>query len=160
MMKTEHRRYQKSTCSVGLYLRGDFLDPVSVTSTLGCYPSRSWLRGDRKTTSSGQSIVRKSGLWSLVEHSSGSDYQRLTENILSKISGVGNLFSTLDNLEEAEIAFFVACDAIEASEVNFEYQLASDTIQRVAKLGVTLSFAISFIGSVGSSELNMKGLSG
>lgn len=52
--------------TVGLYIRGDLIDPQDVTRRLGINPSRSHFKGEIKKTRSGTEYSEKTGFWTLI----------------------------------------------------------------------------------------------
>ena len=70
---------------VALYIRGDDLDPNTVTSELNVAPSRLQRKGERKITSSNREYIVKTGMWGLIANS---DTNLLCDHIASLTSGI------------------------------------------------------------------------
>lgn len=135
---------------VGLYLRGDDLDPMIVSKRLGIIPSRSQYRGEEKATSTKKKYIAKIGLWALIEESDTSDPSRLSVHInhlTSKVNIGESTIYGIDGVQEAYIDVFIAKNSDEDGEGTCEFELSKENITALQTSGLPIRFTVSFTKS-------------
>jgi hypothetical protein len=133
---------------VGLYLRGDDLDPTLITKKLGINPSRSQYKGEKKTTSTEQEYVAKIGMWAVIEESDTSDTSILSAHInslASKVKMGGTIANGLDGVQEAYIDVFIAKDSDEDGEGTCEFELSKEDFTALKHSGLPVRFTVSIV---------------
>jgi len=133
---------------VGLYLRGDDLDPVFVSEKLGVSPSRSQYKGERKVTSTNCEYIAKIGMWALIEESDTSDTSVLSvhiDQLASKVGMGGITFRDIEGVQEAYVDVFIAADADEDGEGTYEFQLNGQNVTVLHQLGLPVRFTVAIL---------------
>lgn len=128
---------------VALYIRGDDLDPNTVTSELNVAPSRLQRKGERKITSSNREYIVKTGMWGLIANS---DTNLLCDHIASLTSGItldADAIFRLPGVEEAFIDVFVAAIGEEDGEGSCEFELTKDNVAALEQLRLPVRFSVS-----------------
>lgn len=133
---------------VGLYLRGDDLDPAFVSKKLGVSPSRSQYKGERKVTSTNREYATKIGMWALIAESDTSDTSVLCDHINQLISKVGippTTFLNIEGVQEAYVDVFIAADADEDGEGTYEFQLSNQNMAALHQLDLPVRFTVALV---------------
>lgn len=128
---------------VGLYLRGNELDPAVVTSTLGIEASKTRVKGEKWHTSTNKEVTAKTGLWFLdVKTESPLLRDRLAWLKQKLGSRSGNLLN-IPGVQEAEISVFIALATNDRGGGDYEFNLTAEDLTNISKLGVPVTFAIT-----------------
>ena len=144
-MKTSQEIEPDALSSISLFLRGDNMRHSFVTKALGCAPDRFWQRGEEKASKSGAITVRKTGFWCISQVNKNTRLNESVESLLARLRTTKNLFSIIEDLEEAELSIFLAQDCRENEGGKLSIFFPASTLKTIANLGVELSFDISFI---------------
>ena len=94
---------------VSIYLKGDCLDPNTISNRLGVEPTRSHRKGDKWITSSGAVVTERTGLWVL----SMSRAKDVSSALHGASSGLRlNQIKPLDSfgIDDAFIDIFISSD--------------------------------------------------
>jgi hypothetical protein len=128
--------------SVGLWLRGDSLDPSVASEVLGKKPDHGQFKGQVQHGKEGRKYVRKIGIWSLkAKPEPCSD--RLADYIeafLAKIDFDTGKICTIKGLEEAYIDVFIAGGCGK----THEFEIDAMQMSRLARIGVPVRLTLSF----------------
>jgi hypothetical protein len=131
--------------SVGLYLRGDELDPKFISKKLGVIPSESQYKGEEKITSTNHKYITKIGVWALISESESDScivadhIDQLTSKIISKKVSI----TELAGVQEAYVDVFIAADADDKGECTCEFQLIKENIEALERLGLPVRFTVT-----------------
>jgi len=128
-----------------LKLHGESLDPTEVSKILRVYPTKSWEKGDRHTTSAGNEVVRKSGLWGLTADRKLVTIPDMISELIGNISVKESLFQIIPNLEFAEISIFKAEDYSNSGRNSIDISIGSNHLAAIARLGLTISFELCIV---------------
>lgn len=91
---------------VNIHVYGDDLDPAGVTEVLGLVPRFACRKGDTHTTSTGKTVIRKTGVWSYDLRTESTDVEKAILLLLDQlIAQLGQREKLLDSLPGAETGF-------------------------------------------------------
>jgi hypothetical protein len=130
---------------VSVYLRGDSLDPVTVSALLGIEPSKSQRKGERRTTSSNREVTAKIGVWAIVADASSSGLQAVLDEITTRFRDNRLNLSKITGVEEAYVDVFVAIDAEADGGGTCNFQLSKENVSALDALGLPVRFTVSVI---------------
>jgi hypothetical protein len=136
--------------SVGLYLRGDNLDPKSVSNKLGVEPSDSQRKGDKKITSTNREYIRNIGIWSLIAESESLSLSDLVSQVTEQIKSDDLSLHDIDGVQEAYLDVFIARDSDENHEGTIEFELSRDNIAEIARLDLRVFFTATLVNENGN----------
>jgi hypothetical protein len=126
-----------STASLRFF--DDDLDPDELTKLLGCPPTKSESKGEEivgKVT--GQKRIARSGGWRLsAERREPGNFDDQISEILDQLTDDMNIWQNLTSRFRAD----VFCGLF-MKEVNEGISLSNETLQRLAKRGLTIDFDI------------------
>ncbi|MFG6448904.1 DUF4279 domain-containing protein [Roseateles sp. BYS180W] len=128
---------------VGLYLKGDDLEPQQITESIGIVPTISHGRGEAQRTTSGREFVTKTGVWGFVIDE---DPAEVVDVVASLIAALGQHKESLANLpqvQEAYIDVFVAADSDEDGEGTCEMALTALQVKVLSSYGLPIRFTVS-----------------
>lgn len=128
---------------IAIYLRGNSLDPKSVTNALGINPSRSQKRGDLRSTSTNHKVISKIGLWGLVSQSKAVTVPEHIEEVLANFDGRVISLRDISGVEEAYLYIYVACKTEVGVTENVELTVTKVQIDRLSGLGLDLRITVS-----------------
>ncbi|WP_175445006.1 DUF4279 domain-containing protein [Janthinobacterium sp. MP5059B] len=132
---------------VSVYLRGDSLDPVTVSSLLGIEPSKSRRKGECWTTSSNREVTAKIGIWAIVADANSSGLQAVVDEVTTRFRDNRINLSEINGVEEAYVDVFVAIDAEADGGGTCNFQLSKENVSALNSLGLPVRFTVSVIKS-------------
>ncbi|GEM_PF-6603175 len=121
-------------CAIAILMYGDSLSMDEVSALIGLTPTRTRIKGDVRTTSSGSQVVQRIGFW-------GYRVRVGTDQIESTISA---LVGAIDadclvgqcGIEKAEVDIFVPLDPdLPSDGPRLSMELTSGLMRRLAVLG-------------------------
>ena len=119
---------------VGLYVRGETLDPERVSSELGIAPTDSQYKGKRSATSTERLVVAKLGVWSLVVESDTGLLSDQLDILLARMP-MGDISAPIykiPGVEEAYIDIFVDRIGNERTE-GCQFELSRQNLISLSK---------------------------
>jgi hypothetical protein len=138
-------KVSKPLVDVALYLRGDGLDPVQVTSMLGVTASKARQKGEKWYTSTNKEVTAKTGIWKLVSCADST-------SLADKIYWLRQQFATakkfpLDILgvQEVELSVFVALDTDMDGGADYESEISKDDTMWLGEIGAIVSFSFCYV---------------
>lgn len=138
-------RSSDGVLDVGLYLRGDELDPDAVTALLGINASKARIKGETRHTPTGQQITAKTGVWYLdLNTESGALRDRLAL-LKRKLGSFGDKLTNIPGVQTAEISVFIALPRNGRGGGDYEFFLTSEDMASVSSLGIPLTFEITYV---------------
>lgn len=91
-------------CEASIRLFGDDLIPEEVCRLFGHFPSKAWMKGYQYTTSSGATVLRKTGAWILdADLSETGDFDGQISQLLAQIPIGTDVWLELGNRFEIDI---------------------------------------------------------
>lgn len=103
-------------CEASIRLFGDDLIPEEVCRLFGHFPSKAWMKGYQYTTSSGATVLRKTGAWILdADLSETGDFDGQISQLLAQIPIGTDVWLELGNRFEIDI--YCGCFMHGSSEV-------------------------------------------
>jgi hypothetical protein len=129
---------------VTIYLRGDDLDPSSVSTSLGISPSKSQYKGEKRVTSTNREFVTKIGVWALAAETKSSSLSVHIDELRSKIGGKGPLINIV-GVQEAYLDVFMSKTSDDTGSGTCEFQLSSESIKALESLGLPVQFTVDFV---------------
>ena len=135
------------TIAVALYFNGKDLDPAFVTKALETTPSKSFRRGEEfigDTTR--KSYKRRQGLWSIESTTDSRDLFDHLNEVMSKIDFDANSIRRIEGVDDAYIDVFMARLSEEDGGGTCEFELNSDQVLALQKLGLPVYFTIAVTG--------------
>lgn len=128
--------------SVSLRVCGERLSPDEITSILGVHPHAAKSKGEVRTSSSGQEVVAKVGLWTWK---SGPTGQLLTVNdhIDRLHAAFAHVYPSLASLPHAENTWIDICILKEDGEGErggADFLLSAKAIQILGETGLPVEF--------------------
>lgn len=138
---------QTIDASISLVLRGEHLDPDIITARFGVTPTRTQRKGEKQTFSSGSKYTTKIGLWAY-------DIKIYSNTISQNIDLLLSIFSSKTLLElysfEKSMSFidvFIMANTDEEGEITLDFELTSDNLAGLNKLGLPVVITTTLINS-------------
>lgn len=130
--------------TVAIYLRGDSLDPSSITRSIGVDPTSAHTKGEITVSSKGQQTQHRTGVWIW-----SSDPIETENELEPAVAVLSSRFSTdvasLQGVDEAWIDFLVLeQDSSDRSELTFG--LTSSNCVALGKLGLPVHITLGLVG--------------
>jgi len=124
---------------VRLFIRGEYLNPIEVTTLLGIQPSYSYQRGDRYGKDHDK--VRKLGLWSISSESfvESSELQVHLEWLLTQLEPLKDRLISITS--KADIYAQISC-VFSLFNVEWDEQIRPQILKRVAELNILFGISI------------------
>lgn len=130
--------------TVGLYFRGDKLDPAVVSTTLGISPTESHWKGEQRVTSAGSKFVTKTGLWKLISGSASKVLSDHLDDLSSKIRPDVDL-GNISGVEDAFVDVFFCASANDDGGGDCDFQLRKENLNALQRLGLPVRFVLSVV---------------
>ncbi len=130
---------------IAIYLRGDELEPSSVTTLLGVQPTRAQYKGQKSVTSTNREVIAKTGMWVLAATTTSADLSELISELAEKVGAKGSSLKEIAGVQDAYVDVFIAVDAEEDGGGNCEFQLASQDIVTLETLGLPIRFSVAVV---------------
>jgi Domain of unknown function (DUF4279) len=137
--ETKARRWE-----LGLYLRGERLDPVALTALLGVTPTSTRTRGQTRALRSGHSVETKVSVWH-VKVTAGSP----TECVSALVTRFGDRLPDLSRLPGVEDAFldmFVTFEPGKDEGTEMRVEWDSTALRQLAECGLPLEVTFAVVG--------------
>lgn len=134
---------QELKVTVGLYVRGDGLNPDSVSNVLGIEPSWSQEKGERKVTSTGREVIAKTGVWALVVAADSSELADHIGVLISKIGMKGQHISSILGVDDAYVDVFVAALSDTYGEASCAFELNVKVLAALKDMGLPLRLTVT-----------------
>ncbi|GAB2583990.1 hypothetical protein ISP15_08620 [Dyella jejuensis] len=128
---------------VSLYLKGKNLIPEIITGKTNIQPDITALCGTKKAPGRENSAVYKTSIWG-VRVISRESPSKCIRSFLKKIKGSETFFANAPGIDEAYIDFFYT-KTVDIDQLNdaVEFELESDLLEGLKKIGVPVRFTIS-----------------
>lgn len=133
--------------SVALLIYGANLDPEQISQILRTKPTRAHRKNDRHVTSTGQIVIRKTGLWKLgvrIDSPEVDDSLRVLaehlESLLRALKEQGLALDKLPNVEEAFVDIF----RVETRMWEQEFMLSPENTRLLAELRVPVKVTVAY----------------
>ena len=131
--------------TAAIYLRGDSLDPSSITRSVGVEPTTAHTKGEITVSGKGQQTHQRTGAWIW-----SSDPIEVENELGPAVAVLSSRFSanlaSLQRIDEAWIDFLVLeLDSTDPSELAFG--LSSSDCVALGKLGLPVYFTFGLVGA-------------
>jgi Domain of unknown function (DUF4279) len=128
-----------------LILRGEQLDPASVSTLLGVTPTRTRTRGERNVTGSGRPYETKVSVWRLKAE--GVSPSACVAALASRLGGEIPELSHLPGVEDAFLDLFVTFEPGrgEGDELRLEWEPAA--LEQLARFQLPLLITFAVVGA-------------
>jgi hypothetical protein len=133
--------------SVALLIYGANLDPDQISQILRTKPTRAHRKNDRHVSSTGQIVIRKTGLWKLgvrIDSPEADDSLRVLaehlEPLLRALKEQGLALDKLPNVEEAFVDIF----RVETRMWEQEFMLSPENTRLLAELRVPVKVTVAY----------------
>src|SRR5256885_1398947 len=130
---------------VRLFLCGDLLDPVQVTSMLGTTGSKMRVKGEKWRTSTNHEITAKTGLWSLEAKAESPSLSDQISWPKQKLSSAACSPLKIPGVQEAEVSVYISLGPNDRGGGDYTSLLAVEDLVWLSGLGVPVSFALTYI---------------
>jgi hypothetical protein len=130
---------------VALYLRGDSLDPVQVTSILGVAASKMRLKGEKWHTSTNKEVTAKTGIWKLTSCAVSTSLADKIYWLRQQFVSAKQLPLDIPGVQEVELSIFVALDSDKDGGADYESEFLKDDTVWLGKIGATVSFSFCYV---------------
>lgn len=137
--------YSENKIDVTLYLRGDELEPTTVSAILGVVPSKAHCKGDVTFTSTNREVVARTGLWSYAVKSKDKNISQMFTELNKDMGDVYHKVSQIKGLSEAYVDVFVAIDSVPEIGGTFEFELIPEAVTALNSLGIPVRFTIAAV---------------
>jgi hypothetical protein len=111
-MRSDAMKTEGYMIDVSIFLRGDELDPESISNKLGIIPSSSQYANEKRITSRNQEYVTKIGVWELAAESRSFILSDHINELTAKLKKA-NFHRHIEGVQEAYVDVFIATDADE-----------------------------------------------
>ena len=135
----------RSNITVGLYLRGDDLDPALVSKVLGMSPSRSQRKGEKRVTSTNKEYTTRIGLWALFSETDSNVLSDHFAQLVLKLGTNGDTLRNIPGVEEAYFDVFMARTADEDGGGTFEFDFDAEQLAAISNFGISIKFEIAVV---------------
>ena len=123
---------------VGLYIRGDKLDPKHITTELGVNPTDSQFKGQKHITKTNKQVVAQIGMWSLISHITTDNLSDHIADISHHIKQKGSTILNLKAVEEAYIDIAV----FEESKSCVFFEIDKESMSLLADMALPVHFTV------------------
>ena len=135
---------------VGLYLRGDKLDPDLLSAIVGTIPSAWQRKGETVATSTGRIVTKNIGLWALISESESlsqsiDEVIRLADKPLKWTETERQALTSLPGVEEGYIDIFIGGTSVTLGGGTCEFELSEVQTAAIAKLRLPICFTIAIV---------------
>jgi hypothetical protein len=130
--------------TTSLYVYGDDLDPDIVSASLGVSPTTSRRNGEKRTTSTNQEVVQKTGLWELTAASNSDVLSDQIKDLLSKISACRGSPAKIAGVQEAYVDILICPSLDQNGRANCHFDLAKEVVAALGKLELPIQFTVGF----------------
>lgn len=130
---------------VSLILHGDTLDPAKVTLMLGTQGSKTRSKGEKWRTSTNHEVTAKTGLWALDASRESMSVRDQLSWLRQKLNSATCQPSRIPGVEYADISVFIALGSNDHGGGDHEFQLTLEDLAWISSLGVTISFALTYV---------------
>lgn len=129
--------------TVSLFLRGDDLDPASISKKIGITPTSSQYKGEKRVTSTLHEYVAKIGVWELLADSSSTEISEHIIQLMSRLRNCDIKFDEIEGVQEAYVYVFIAGYTNEDGDGTCEFELSKKDIDSLGELGLSVRFTIT-----------------
>jgi hypothetical protein len=138
---------QKHKVMIAIYLKGDRLDPSSVSTLLGVAPSQAHYKGQKWLSSTSREVVAKTGLWVLrIEKDSDTiDLKEMIGEIGDKFRGRTTALKSLPDVVEAYVDVFIASEADNEGGGTCAFELSERNLAALTSLELPVQFTLSVV---------------
>lgn len=130
---------------VTIYIWGDTLDPVAISSHLGLEPSFSRRKGEKRTTKTRREITAKTSLWTLTAETEAEALSDHIQELASKVASRIAKITGIAGVEGAYVDIFVSVRADKAGGGKYEFRLSEQDIQVLHKIGLPIEFTLDVV---------------
>ena len=123
---------------ISIYLRGDSLNPVLVSDTLGILPTRQQKKGE--FTSPSERYIAKIGLWAVSIESNYNGIASSLEELLQMFKNVKMPLTNIDGVDEAHIDILFTGEEVGEVRQTAEVMLSIAQIRVIKDLGLGIQF--------------------
>jgi hypothetical protein len=132
-----------SLCFVSLYIKGDELDPHTVTKILGNEPTLSQIAKPRMELESGMIAAAKTGAWGLTLRREDTDAVAVLEELANAVA-VERLV-TIPGVEEAYFDVLVVVDADASGEGEIDLEIAPMLLKELARANIPVRVKLATV---------------
>jgi Domain of unknown function (DUF4279) len=131
---------EKNICDVCLRIWGDFLEPNDITNVLNVSPTRTHLKGEKKTSPSGKVRTMKTGYWELdsKSHINSILLNDHIEYLLSVLEFSKKKVYTITGFQGAEISILIGAN----ENSSIEAVLNIDDLNKLVKQKVNIRITV------------------
>lgn len=143
---SESHEKMNYSISIGIYFKGDKLDPRLLTESLGVSPTKQQKNGEVVVLKTGEKVKKNIGLWAIVSNTNSpriSDHFDQIKEKLEKIASCRVVLLSIPNIEEAYIDLFV-CSLSGEEEVENIFCLDSKQLKLFSDLNLELRVTSGF----------------
>ena len=135
------------SCSAGVRLFGDDLDPDTVTALLGATPTTSCRKGD-VTRLKMTTRIERQGKWLLsIDHQASRSLESVINELLDRVTGDLRVWADLTRRFEVDLF----C-GLQIKQWNRGLSFSPEMLKRVAERGLELGLDIYYVGDEQSSN--------
>ncbi len=129
---------------VALYLYGNSLDPVQVTSMLGAEPSKTRVKGEKWYTCTNKEVVPKIGVWELTAQSKSESLSDQIAWLRQRLNSAVCSPSDISGVEKVEVSIFVALGSNNEGALDYNSELTLEDLAWLNSIGAIVSFSITY----------------
>lgn len=130
---------------VALYLRGDAIDPVLITNSLGVDPSKAHTKGAKRRIASGAELISKTGLWELTSEEQSTSVSKHLSWIQERIRYSDKSLLSLPGVTDAELNVFIALGIQKDGAETYETALSVAQLSWLSTIGASLSISVIYV---------------
>lgn len=127
--------------SVGLFVRGENLDPDHVTARLGVSPTIKQIKGETRIAPDGRHVHAKEGLWAKVLDAA--DVAEI-DRLLGAVSSGSLTLGGIANVTDAYFDVFVASES-DAGRADLAFNIGATTLAAIGGTGLPLRMTLAFM---------------
>ena len=127
---------------VALYLVGESLDPVEITSILKLQPSKAQKKGQEFVTASGREFTSRTGSWALVVQIESEPLDVHLKRLVDSLP-ISTSFAKLPGVESAFFDIFVAVGSRPTGEASCELHIPPELASDLFKFGLQVKFTFT-----------------
>ena len=137
---------------LGLYLRGNALDPCDITAILGISPDYQQVKGESVPSSAGRAITRTIGVWSIKVDAASENIAEPLAEFFTRLNGLiewgarnSSTLLSLPGVDEGYVDMFV-CGSLDTDDQGkVEVEIQPDQVALLAKLHLPLRITFELV---------------
>jgi hypothetical protein len=133
-------------CIVGLYIKGDQLDPDVASQVLGTIPTKARRKGERGVSKDGveRNYVQRTGIWALVIEKN-SDVSECLRDLSARLGGRTLEIRQIPHADECYIDILLSLRLTSQDDNTYSFGLSEKDVATLYGLKLPVRCTVSFV---------------